>query len=284
MKFAIGTAQFGMDYGVTNRDGKVSASEIKNILNLASSSGLDTLDTAAAYGDSEIVLGKSCVVGWKVVTKLPCHQENIICNQSWLTQNLQYSLDRLRARNVYGLLIHRSNQITKENAAALGDAVNKAKASGKISKFGVSIYSPNELDDIYDLIPIDLVQSPLNAFDRRLLQSGWLDKLNKDGVEVHARSAYLQGLLLMEPKHLPERFKRWQNLFERWRSWVNESAVDPVNACLSYLNDKRIHRVVIGVDDQRQLLHALSATEQPFVDNLPDFSCRDKALIDPKEW
>lgn len=70
-RLALGTAQFGMRYGVANRVGQVPAGEARRILERARTAGMDTLDTAAAYGASETLLGSVGVADWIVVTKLP---------------------------------------------------------------------------------------------------------------------------------------------------------------------------------------------------------------------
>lgn len=284
MKLAIGTAQFGMEYGIANRNGQVTLSDAARILNVGSQFGVDTIDTAAAYGTSELVLGQIGVTDWKIVTKLPLEEDDSCSISSWLETHIDKALARLKIKNLHGLLIHRSSQITAQNAKAISQAVARAKEDGKITNFGVSIYNPDELDRIYALVHPELVQVPLNAFDRRILESGWLTRLHSDGVEVHARSAYLQGLLLVAPSELPDQFAPWRPLFSAWWDWLQSNALDPAHACLSYLNDYRINTVVIGVDELWQLEHAVAESKSFSPAILPDFSCRDVNLIDPTYW
>lgn len=285
-KLSLGTVQFGLDYGIANEAGQVSLVEAQCILCLAKENEIDVLDTAIAYGTSEEVLGKVGVDGFRVVTKLPTLPEDQNNVASWVTQQVRESLTRLRQKKLYGLLLHRSEDLSGSKGGQLIQALADLKDAGVVQKVGVSIYSPDELEVVCNKIKIDLVQAPLNIVDRRLQFSGWLDRLKDDGVEVHTRSAFLQGLLLMERSKIPQKFSRWSSLWDQWREKWKVLGVSPLAASLAYpLSLEQVDQVIVGVDSAAQLLEILQVAKN--VNEGPDTSfmrSTDLDLINPSNW
>ena len=206
MKLALGTVQFGLPYGIANQAGQASRSEAKLMLQLASASGIDTLDTAIAYGSSETCLGEAGVQGFKVVTKLPVVPDDCGDVSAWIQQQVNLSLLRLGVTAVYGLLLHRPDQLLGANGAKIYQALQALKDKGQVQKVGISIYAPSELEALIPRFPFDLVQAPFNLVDRRFYSTGWMQRLKDNDVEVHTRSAFLQGLLLMNQSDIPSKF------------------------------------------------------------------------------
>ena len=131
----------------------------------------------------------------------------------------------------------------------------------------------------------DLVQAPFNIIDRRLHTSGWLVRLYQLGIEVHTRSVFLQGLLLMECATRPEFFRRWQLLWDHWCDWLADQSVTPVQACLGFvLLQPEISRVVIGLDSLIQLQGILADVDTPLVMPPDTLMCEDINLINPSRW
>jgi aryl-alcohol dehydrogenase-like predicted oxidoreductase len=284
VKFALGTAQFGLVYGIANRDGQVPLSEVQQILQTARSVGVDFLDTAADYGESESCLGKLGVDTFNVVTKLPAQIDKSKSIEEWVETCVHASLRRLNVSSVYGLLLHRSNQLLTKSGKDLINVINNLKASGLIKKFGVSIYDPSELDAVTQISIPDIVQAPLNVFDRRLITSGWLQQLHDRGVEVHTRSAFLQGLLLLPKSEVPKKFTSWSELFDRWFEWLDENSNDPITACLAAVFDHRISCTVVGVDSSRHLEQISTISQKINNQACLNLDCDDLNLIDPSNW
>lgn len=282
MKLALGTVQFGMQYGIANAGVRLGRTEVGQLLKYALQSGVDMLDTAAAYGDSEACLGAAGVGGFRVVTKLPIEMDDDV--ESWVFEHLKASLRRLRTDRVYGLLLHRSQQLQGDGGRLLAKAFVRLKTEGLVTKVGISIYDPKELEQVTKLCPIDLVQAPLNVFDQRLMISGWLQRLHDEGVEVHVRSVFLQGLLLMPRNRIPNKFSPWSVLFDRWHAWLAESNTTAIEACLAFVNHPMIDRVVIGVNDLVQLKDLLQASRGDSTKELPNLACHDTKLINPSNW
>lgn len=284
-RLALGTVQFGLPYGIANRTGQVTRQEAKVMLQLAAANGVDTLDTAIAYGDSEACLGEVGTKGFNVVTKIPTSPEDCIDVSVWVHQQMSASLARLGVTSVYGLLLHRSEQLLGTNGAALYQALQGLKDNGQVQKLGVSIYSPSDLDTLMPQYPIDLVQAPFNLVDRRLHRTGWLQRLKDSGVEVHTRSVFLQGLLLMAKADIPAKFAPWDELWHRWQQWLTDWDTSSVQACLAFpLSFPEIDRVVVGADSMKQLAQILSATNDLPIGDLPELQCEDANLINPAKW
>jgi len=284
-RLAIGTAQFGLPYGVANEVGQISKSDAAAILKYALDAGVNMLDTAISYGNSEVCLGNAGVQDFKIVTKLPALPDNCSDISSWVDRQLDESLMRLGVKKIYGLLLHRPDQLLGINGAALDGAIRELKRRGLVERVGVSIYSPAELDALYSNYCFDLVQAPFNLLDNRLYTSGWLTRLKDQGVEIHTRSAFLQGLLLIPQNKLPLKFSRWREVWERWHYWLTDQNISAVKACLSFpLSYPEIDRVVIGVDSLRQFVDIIDALNGKIIDHFPDLKCQDELLINPMNW
>jgi hypothetical protein len=263
----------------------VSREEIPKILSRAWASGIDTLDTAMEYGESEERLGEAGVQQWKIISKLPEIPEHCSNVASWLEESLIRSLDRLKVPNIYGLLLHRPQQLLGPQGKVLYRALVDAREQGKVEKIGISVYSPDELDALWPYYKFDLIQAPYNILDRRLVSSGWLARLNQFGSEVHVRSVFLQGLLLMETGKRHDKFNRWQSLWDDWHRWLVEHKSTALQTCLGFaLSESEITRVVVGVDSLQQL-EKIIATDNLSLSAFPEsIECADVDLIDPTEW
>ncbi|WP_228051829.1 aldo/keto reductase [Sphaerospermopsis aphanizomenoides] len=285
-RIALGTAQFGLSYGVANRQGQVTVEEGSKIVSYAASVGVDTLDTAIAYGSSEECLGQIGVKDWRVISKLPEIPSGTTNIQNWVQECVDGSLGRLKISQLYALLLHRPQQLLQPQGRELYDTLNLLKTEGLVNKIGISIYSPKELPALFGQFSFDLIQAPFNILDRSLEESGWLSHLHNMGVEVHVRSIFLQGLLLMESDTRPSYFQRWYPLWMEWQNWLLNSGLNPLQACLGFvLSHPSIDRVVVGVDSFKQLQEILAATTAELSVNPPDkLCCNDPDLINPALW
>ncbi len=285
MKLALGTVQFGQKYGIANHRGQPSLRETKAIVDLARARGVNMLDTASAYGESEARLGEVGVSNWQVVSKLPEVPLDCADVFNWATVSLKSTLDRLKIDGLYGLLLHKPSQLFDATGDELYRALRQFKADGLVQKIGVSIYDPSELDAIFKCYEFDLVQAPFNLFDNRLIESGWLVRLEKEAIELHVRSIFLQGLLLLDTGARPQKFDRWKSLWGELADWLKESQLTPLQACLGYaLSFSEISKVVVGVDSLVQLNEILTATERGVVEVPEALRCCDLDLISPGRW
>lgn len=286
MKLALGTVQFGIEYGVANKQGKVALSEAKKILEYALASGMDTLDTAIAYGDSEQRLGEIGIQDWQVVTKLPSVPHDCVDATKWIINSVQQSLRRLNKNHLDGFLLHRSQQLLENDGHRIYSALQQLKEEGLVKKIGVSIYDPAELDALCSLYHFDLIQAPFNIMDHRLIDSGWMTRLREQGIELHVRSLFLQGLLLMSASDRPPKFNRWTSRLSKYDAWLKQSELTSLQACLRYaLSFPEISKVVVGVDSLTQLKEILQASAGSALFTVPkELQVYDPDLLNPARW
>lgn len=282
-RLALGTAQLGLTYGVANTHGRMDMDEAARVLQVARENAMDTLDTAVAYGESEQRLGKLGVGGWQIVSKLPGLLGSCMDIEGWVRAQVEESLARLRVQYLHGLLLHRPSDLLQPSGRSLWSAVERVRQLGLVRKIGISIYAPEELDRIMPHYAVELVQCPLNLFDRRLVQSGWSRRLARSGVEIHVRSVFLQGLLLMSDRS--RRFAPWGPLFSRWDAWRRTQGDRGLGACLQFaLSVPEVSRIVVGVDSVcqlREILGAAQASDPSWPDNLWS---DDPVLLNPSLW
>jgi aryl-alcohol dehydrogenase-like predicted oxidoreductase len=285
VRLALGTVQFGLLYGVANKSGQVSQTEAKSMLRIASENGIDTIDTAIAYGESEKCLGEVGVENFKLVTKLPAMPNGCLDINSWINEQVSSSLARLGVSQIYALLLHKSEDLLEPNGRELYRALDSLKEKGLVKKIGLSIYSPNELELLKNYFSFDLVQAPFNLIDQRLLHSGWMQKLKDNGVEIHTRSAFLQGLLLMKEIDIPPKFSPWKHLWKKWHNWLAENNISALQCSLAFpLSFPEIARVVVGADSHQQLKEIINATSNLLHTDLPNLLSADENLINPVNW
>lgn len=289
-RIALGTAAFGMDYGITNADGRVGNAEVKAILSMARACGIDLLDTAPGYDEAEKILGASSEADeFKVITKLPgttgsvIHQADIVA----AVDSVERSLAQLARPRIDSLLLHDAGDLRKSGARELLARLSALKAEGVIGKLGVSVYDPEDVDMVYGVFEPDIVQIPCNLLDRRFPDGGYLEMIVERGGEVHARSAFLQGLLLQDVDALPDWCRPWLGIFNELRNEVNRAGLSPLQACLGFLlNNSLIERIVIGVTHRaelQQIMAAVSELHEVTVD-ISHLPLGPRELIDPRRW
>jgi aryl-alcohol dehydrogenase-like predicted oxidoreductase len=284
-RLGLGTVQIGLPYGVANRSGQVDPEEARAILTYAESMGLDLLDTAVAYGESERRLGRIGVNNWRVVSKLPPVPQECRNISAWIDESVSESLERLRITSLYGLLLHDPQQLLREHGEAFFRDLAALKDRNKVEKIGVSIYGPDELEALIPRFELNLVQAPFNVIDRRLATSGWLDKLHEAEIEVHVRSVFLQGLLLMGPERRPAQFRAWHPIWGEWHAWLDEQELSPLQACLRFvMSHAEIDKVIVGVESATQLQEIIENAGGTAVAAPQTIISEDLDLIDPSRW
>jgi len=278
MKLALGTVQFGLDYGVTNHDGQVSLEEVGKILKLAKKYNIDTLDTASSYGSSEKILGKAGVNDFQVVTKT----SSLKLGVKSVLKSFNQSLENLNVTSIDGLLIHNIDDIKDKQFDDLYKELYKLKREKLINKIGFSIYTPEQVDFLLKNFDFDLIQVPFNIFDNRLIQGGQLQALNNKGIEVHARSVFLQGVLL-DFNNLSNYFSPWKKEFSIYQETVKDNGLSLLECALNFvLNIREIDKVLVGVNSERQLKEIIQAVKRR--SNLSAYPINDINLLNPSLW
>ena len=286
MKIALGTVQWGMNYGISNQSGQVPLPECEHILQQAKRYGIDTLDTAIAYGNSESCIGRlnRYTDDFKIITKIPSLKNNLSFD---IRTMFEHSLKRLKRNKIYALMTHDANDLLSSEANQLINQLLDLKNTKQVEKIGVSVYSPQQLLKICEIFLPDIVQIPFNIFDQRFLQSGLLTQLTKNNIEIHARSLFLQGLLLMDQQKMPDFFSPLTKNFSLLAQVTNSNSCSKLDVCLAFAKRfTAIKRVVLGVCNRQQLLEILYSYQYPKLDGIDfaEFACNNEKLINPALW
>ena len=283
-KIGIGTLQFGQNYGVANKTGKLASKEIKLIKKLAIKSGIKIIDTANVYGDSEKRLGELGFSKFNLVSKLP------VTNPpkdrfKWVLNSLKSSLKKLNIKKIYGMHVHNTKFLLDKKGDHIYKGLLYAKEKGFIKKIGVSIYTVKELKKIISKYKIDLVLLPFNIFDQRLLKSNILKELKDQNVEIHTRTTFLQGLLLMKKKDIPQKFFKFKKFFDNWEMLCQKMKRSKYEICLKYaLSNSYIDRVIVGIDSAKQFKNLINSGGYIDIPKKSIDASKELNLINPAKW
>lgn len=282
MELALGTVQFGLPYGVAGRDVAVPENEAIAILERAHAWGIRCLDTAAAYGDIEARLAR-LVQGrdFRVVSKLPALPGGLAPDEiePWVRDCIELSRERLGSR-LAALLFHRAEDLLEPHADRLWAAANEHATKMDV-KLGVSCYGPATLAKVRERFPIAMVQLPGNAFDQsiRAWAGAWT------GVEIHLRSVFLQGLLLMPESIAARRIPVAAAALNRWHAWCRRHDIAPLTAALGIAKGlPGASHCVVGVDDMAQLEAIATAWRDAPILEAHELAVDDDRVFDPRRW
>lgn len=275
-RLVLGTAQVGLEYGVSNTAGAMTDAVVDALLDAARQVGLDTLDTAEAYGSAHARLGARDLDGLRLITKLAplgdTLPDSLIPRVAALGKTLNHPIEALLLHDAGDLLRH---------GDALWDQLEAVKSAGLARAIGVSTYTPAETATLAARHPLDIVQLPLCPLDNRWGDT--LAQLRRQGVEIHARSLFLQGLLLMSPGAVDARFDPWRPLLMAWHAHCADQGQTPLARALSAAQSAPLDRLVIGVQSARELLEILETETKP-APLPPHLLTDDPGLLNPALW
>jgi|TARA_B100001093_G_scaffold430416_1_gene426102 aryl-alcohol dehydrogenase-like predicted oxidoreductase/RimJ/RimL family protein N-acetyltransferase len=285
-KLILGTAQFGSNYGIANKTGKISIKDIKKIKNLALKKGMVTIETAQAYKNSEKILGDASFTKFNFISKIPkIKNKNILNFNNLIHNSVKKSLKKLRLQKIYAFLFHNPIDLLSKNGKKIFSSLNELKRKGIIMNIGVAVYDVSELEALSKKFEFDIVSIPFNLLDRRFEKSNIVKKLKKKNVKFFARSIFLQGLLLMKKNNLPKYFDDWKKVFDKFENFTKKNKISKFKTCLSYaLNSKIIDKTIVGVDDFYQFKQVINFCLNYKKVYLPNFGKIDYKLINPTQW
>jgi aryl-alcohol dehydrogenase-like predicted oxidoreductase len=282
-KVILGTVQFGLDYGINNSLGIPNDKELELIFATAQSNGINTFDTAIAYGNAEERIRPFLFEEANVISKFPSSS-----TAQSLAQELKESLERLGRNNLYAFMAHDADQLLKQ--PDLWAELSLLKASGLILKKGYSLYHPEQLEMLLQAgnIP-DIVQVPYSLLDRRFGPS--MLKLKEMGVEIHVRSVFLQGLYFLDSEKLPEKLQPIAFELRQLHNLAKQANVSISALALNFtIQNPNIDQVVIGVDSSSQLLMNLNTVnswnneKNTIFNDVMHLTCSRPELLNPSNW
>ncbi len=291
----LGTVQLGMKYGLHNTHGQPTTEESFSILDAAVAAGIDTFDTAWAYGTAEDVLGawlrtRSLAGKVRIISKMKPHALNDYPDGTKAAEvvrmELGKSLARLGMESLDGYLFHSPHYIYLKHIV---EGMQKAKEAGLVKNIGVSTYDEAEALQAVEL-GVDYVQVPYNAFDQRLDATDFFESAKKNKVTVFARSPFLQGLLLMQPSELPEHLAQLRPHLERFIAIAARHNLTQTEAAMRFvLSACRAENIVFGVDTTAQLtedvaIETTSADNGLVAEMREAFRGLNRGAINPSLW
>lgn len=286
MNLIIGSAQFGMNYGISNTTGITPALEIKKILDFCYRNKIYDLDTANTYGSAEENLGAHHLENFNVSSKIK-YDPNIHLSYDDFKDDVKKTLQNLSIQKLHTLFLHNPFEIKEDLMNKCKNYFIKAKDEGLIKNIGFSLYHPSDINlDSEDWF--DVIQIPFNLFDTTLLTSGLMNELKERKKNIEVRSIFLQGLLLSSLDKLPMAFKGFSNDFIELDSFCKENKLSRLEASIYFIKSfKDIDRVVIGVESLTQLDQVVkifnNKTHHGY-DFRKLLRKRHCDLIDPRRW
>jgi aryl-alcohol dehydrogenase-like predicted oxidoreductase len=276
-RLGLGTVQFGQAYGVSNRHGQVSEQEAGAILAKAARAGIRLLDTAANYGEAEAVLARLDTSAFRIVTK---------------TIGLKHGLDMVvararqsaRALKADTLLVHAASDLQGVDGEALWAALQELKQQNIFNKIGISVYVADDPAVLAARFKPDVMQLPFSLLDQRLLSDGSLNRLKELGVELHARSLFLQGLMFLED--LPPKLRHAAPHLARLRAEIEHAGSTLLAAALGFvLSRKEIEFGLVGVTSLEELNQIIAAAQTPLPAlDWSSFAMSDETVLTPSLW
>lgn len=300
-KISLGTAQLGLNYGISNISGKPDFDTAINMLRIAWKNGINTFDTSPQYGDSEKIIGSFISKHLKnetkkpiIITKLPKIKvsENYNFNEiyTFIKNKVVSSLNNLNLKKIPFYLLHHTDDILFGHGLVF-DCLNQIKKEGLIDKFGTSIYTPNQVKETIEQKYINVIQVPINIFDHRLIKTGLLKKLRKNNIQIFARSIYLQGFFFKSINALPKNLEiakpyliKLNNLKEKYNIGIDKLA-------FLFIRDlPEITSIIIGTETIDQLKRNLSYLNEKSIPNnlrqeiFKEFSELPEQILNPDLW
>jgi aryl-alcohol dehydrogenase-like predicted oxidoreductase len=282
-RLGIGTVQFGTAYGISNTRGQVDRAEAAAILKIGSEMGVDLLDTAAAYGEAEQVVGELLAQApdYRTVTKTARKTDGV----EPVIARARESHRQLGGRPLYGLLVHSAADLATADGRDLWQQMRGLRDEGLFSRIGISAYASDDPVALARQWRPDIMQLPLSVFDQRLVRTGTLQALKECGVEIHVRSAFLQGAIFLDPARLPASLRHAAPALAAFHARLAALGVSPLEAGISYpLSLGEVDRVIVGmttVAEAREIFTAAAKRRE-----LPwhDLAIEDEILLDPRRW
>ena len=280
-RLVLGTVQFGMNYGINNTSGQVIPKDVNRILGEAGKAGIRLIDTAYDYGNSEVILGSS--------PSLHVHHFRIVSKyaKTDLSPIEQYkvSSQRLQADKLYAYMVHNFNTY-RDNPKIWSDFV-RLKEDGIVDRIGFSLYSITELEFILDnILEVNIVQVPYNVLDRQFEK--WFPVLKEMGIEVHTRSAFLQGLLFKDRNSFEGRIKPLGKYVSLIQDYCQEHQMEVQDLALGYVLSSKADGVLFGVDSLKQLRKNIQSSKHDITSSDIDFIqsviVEEKELLSPVNW
>jgi predicted aldo/keto reductase-like oxidoreductase len=277
-KIIIGVTQFGMRYGIMNKSNCNKKNELRKVLYFSKKKKIKFLYTSKYYGNSNKFLANENLNFFEIFIKFKAED---LLDEKFI---LDFNKDKNKLKkDKLILIIDGFEKLSNKKASEIYDIITDLKKTKIINKFGYSIYSFNKLKNICNNFKPDILQCPYNVIDRRLEENKFLQFLKQNKIEVHVRSIFLQGLLVIPPSKLPRKFLKWKEKFQIFSDHMSKNKLSSLNGCINFVqNNKNIDKILIGIDNISHLKEIVNVKSQKI--KLPNINIRNQKLINPSKW
>ncbi|MGB3676967.1 MAG: aldo/keto reductase [Candidatus Nanopelagicales bacterium] len=292
-RLSLGTAQFGGHYGISNTGGEIQHTDAHGIIEAAVMRGITMVDTAPAYGEAESTVGRVLASHptVQITTKLPSvsslRRGRAPSLSDALIESLTRSLQRLARRSVEVVLVHDVEDLIGTHGPAVTSALLAIKSRGLAQRVGISAYTLEQVEMATETFVPDVVQLPINVYDQRLLRNRGIETLAASGVEVHARSIFLQGLILMSPEAVGRKFgMAARSHQEQFHAECDDFGTTPLKACIDFARQvDGLSRIVVGATSSTEIFQICDAADSAASSvDWDEYELFDGVVIDPAQW
>ena len=295
MELCLGTVQFGMDYGIKGQK-QPSMEQAVDMLDYATQNGINTIDTANAYGSAEDVVGafleKKTIARDKlfIVSKFRPNLLDDVGQDKYyeiMRNNLENTLSRLHTDYLDSYLLHSARYIFDDEII---DTLNRLKADGLAERVGVSVYEPEEAKKCIERPNVDFMQLPYSIFDQRMEKAGVFENAKKDSIQIHSRSAFIQGLILMEEDEVPPFLAKAKPIVKKISLLCERHGLSKISLAMNYVKQQsRISHLVFGVDNLEQLKEDIEIFSEDISTDIIDdiakeFTDIEADIVMPSLW
>ena len=284
-KLIIGSANFGLNYGIKNNFNKLSFEKIKKILKYAEKNKIQMIDTASSYGDAELKIGKVKLKNFKYISKVKITKKKRKDIKKEISRQFNKTLKNLNKKKIYAVLIHNLLRLNNYQLKSAFEFLHILKKNKKISKLGFSTYGDYKIKFILSRFSVDIIQTSLNVLDDRAFSKELLKLYKRKKIKIHARSIFLQGLLISQKLNVPKKIKNeWSKNKKIWFDFCKEKKFDPIKLAVNYvLQKKNVDKLILGFDLKDQLVNILNMKNQKIEFANLNFKKIDR-VINPYLW
>ncbi len=278
-KVILGVTQFGLNYGILNQHNSNKKKKLKQILNFSKKKGINSIYSSKYYGNANKFLATENLNYFKLYIKFK--------SQDLLKKNFLEDFEKMKKKlkkNNLILMLDRFENLKKRERLKIYNILLDLKKDKKINKFGYSIYSFKNLKKICHEFKPNILQCPYNVIDRRLEEKKLLQFLKINKIEIHVRSIFLQGLLILHYSKHPRKFLNWKKIFKKFDDQIQHYKISNLDWCLNFIEkNKYINKILLGVDNIDQLREICSFKNNGKI-KFPKMYVKDEKLINPSKW
>ena len=278
-KIILGVTQFGLNYGLLNQHNLNKKKKLKQILNYSKKKGINSLYTSIYYGNANKFLSTENLNYFKIYIKFK--------SRDLLKKNFLRGFDKIKKKfkkKDLILMLDRFENLKNRERSKIYNTILDLKKDKKINRFGYSIYSFKNLKKICNQFKPYILQCPYNVIDRRLEEKKLLQFLKINKIEIHVRSIFLQGLLILHYSKHPRKFLRWKKFFKKFDDQIQHYKISNLGWCLKFIEkNKYINKILLGVDNIDQLQEICSFKNNVKI-KYPKIYVKNEKLINPSKW